>query len=79
MLRLFRGNMGGGLKIWTDDERPSPDSFILPEGACPVLHGIIWNYTPPEIRIHTANPSVRIKMEAGVRAIQKIVDSRSTP
>lgn len=34
------------------------------------------NYTPPEILIHTANPSARIKMIQGVEAINKRLNKR---
>ena len=36
----------------------------------------INNYNPPKIYVHTANPSARPKMEAAVRKIQELVDSR---
>ena len=32
----------------------------------------ILNYEPPEILIHTANPSARIKMESAVESINRL-------
>ena len=32
------------------------------------------NYTPPKILIHTANPSARLKMEAGRTQIRKLYE-----
>ncbi len=36
----------------------------------------LWGVRPPIIYIHTANPSARIKMESGKRAIEKRWNNR---
>ena len=43
------------------------------------LHAVLWieeqlslQVLPPEIVVHSANVSARVKMEAGIRSIQKL-------
>lgn len=39
-------------------------------------HVARFNFNPPEILIHTDNPPARRRMEAAVKQIQKLLDSR---
>lgn len=32
---------------------------------------VTYGFKPPKIKVHSANPSARIKMEAGIKSIEK--------
>jgi len=101
----FNMTASGGLKVFLDDERPTPPGWVharWPEDVIRLLktgrveeisldhdlgddrHGtgydvILWieeavatrGFNPPRIRVHSANPSARQKMEAGIRSIER--------
>jgi hypothetical protein len=54
-----------------DDRGTGYDVVVWIEEATAVRH-----FDPPEIRVHSANSSARLKMEAGIRSIQRIANSR---
>lgn len=101
--------LGGEMKLYVDDERPSPEGWALVKTAADAIylldtlaveeisldhdlgdkeHDPEWtgdtvllhienkvvfdpDYYAPKIHIHTANPSVRPKMEAGAASIER--------
>lgn len=56
-----------------DDERGTGYDVVLWIEEAVALHGFV----PPKITIHSANPSARDKMLAGIRAIEQIVSQKS--
>ena len=55
-----------------DDERGTGyDVVVWIEEATAVRQ-----FDPPEIQVHSANSSARLKMEAGIRSIQRIANTR---
>ena len=52
----------------SDDDVGTGNTVILWIEEQVALHG----FKPPEITIHSANPSARIKMELGIEAIKKL-------
>lgn len=100
------------MKIYLDDERPTPDGWVgcrWPEEVIRLLETgvvtylsldhdlgddslgtgydvVLWieervatsSYLPPVIVVHSANVSARLKMEAGIRNISKLVADRLT-
>jgi hypothetical protein len=52
-----------------DDERGTGYDVVLWIEEAVAVHGFI----PPSIKVHSANSSARQKMEAGVRAIERLV------
>lgn len=95
------------MKIYLDDERPTPTGWIRcywPDEVITLLQNntvdiisldhdlgddnrgtgndvILWieeqvftnNYKPPIIQVHSANSSARLKMENGIKSIQRQV------
>jgi hypothetical protein len=57
-----------------DDERGTGDDVVLWIEEQVALHG----FRPPAIQVHSANSSAREKMEAGIRAIERLVVHRLT-
>ena len=51
-----------------DDERGTGYDVILWIEEAVALHGFV----PPRIHVHSANASAREKMEAGIRAIERL-------
>lgn len=51
-----------------DDERGTGYDVVLWVEEAVALHGFI----PPRMRVHSANSSAREKMEAGIRAIERL-------
>ena len=54
-----------------DDRGTGYDVVVWIEEATAVRY-----FDPPEIHVHSANSSARLKMEAGIRSIQRIANSR---
>ncbi len=55
-----------------DDERGTGYDVILWIEEAVATKG----FTPPEIKVHSANSSARIRMEAGIRTIEKMAEKR---
>ncbi|RZI61947.1 MAG: hypothetical protein EOP37_05280 [Rubrivivax sp.] len=55
-----------------DDERGTGYDVVLWVEEAVALHGFI----PPRMRVHSANSSAREKMEAGIRAIERLSAER---
>ncbi|MCX9157805.1 hypothetical protein OPU71_16905 [Niveibacterium sp. 24ML] len=55
-----------------DDDRGTGYDVILWIEEAIVLRGFV----PPKITIHSANPSARERMVAGVRAIERLTEAR---
>lgn len=56
-----------------DDERGTGYDVVLWIEEAVALHGFV----PPKITVHSANPSARDKMLAGIRSIEQIVSQKS--
>ncbi|WP_377154657.1 cyclic-phosphate processing receiver domain-containing protein [Roseateles sp. UC29_93] len=56
-----------------DDERGTGYDVVLWVEEAVALHGFV----PPRMRVHSANSSAREKMEAGIRAIERLDRERS--
>jgi hypothetical protein len=55
-----------------DDERGTGYDVVLWVEEAVALHGFV----PPRMRVHSANSSAREKMEAGIRAIERMSAER---
>ena len=56
-----------------DDARGTGYDIVLWIEEAVALHG----FQPPKIAVHSANSSARAKMEAGIAAIERLVQARA--
>jgi len=54
-----------------DDERGTGYDVVLWVEEAVVKHG----FAPPRMKVHSANTSARVKMEAGIRAIERLAQA----
>ena len=58
------------MRVFLDDERGTGYDVVLWIEEAVALRGFV----PPKITVHSANPSARDKMLAGIRAIEQIAN-----